>query len=108
MRATYLGPIHAEFMQHWGLLRLASIFFIDVAAFAVLSNHYHVVLHVDRDNANKTDAKEIVRRWHKLYKPNEVSQMFIDDEHPGDLTNVARSTLSSIPGTNGFTALVGL
>ena len=49
------------------LLRLASIFCIDIAAFAVLSNHYHVVLHVDRDSANEAEAKEIVLRWHQLY-----------------------------------------
>ena len=63
------------------LLRLASIFCIDIAAFAVLSNHYHVVLHVDRDSANEAEAKEIVLRWHQLYKAKKVSQKFIDGEH---------------------------
>ena len=29
------------------LLRLASIFFIDVAAFAVISNHYHLTLYLN-------------------------------------------------------------
>ena len=72
---------HRRHQIEHDLLRLASIFYIDVAAFAVLSNHYHVVLHVDRDSAKEGDAKEIVRRWHQLYKPKEVSRKFIDDEH---------------------------
>ena len=72
---------HCRHQIEHDLLRLASIFFIDVAAFAVMSNHYHVVLHVDRDSAKKEDAKEIVRRWHQLCKPKEVSQKFIRGEH---------------------------
>ncbi len=35
--------------QH--ILLLTQAFCIDVAGYAVVSNHYHVVLHVDRDRA---------------------------------------------------------
>ena len=37
---------HRRHLIEKDILRLSSIFFIDIAAFAVLSNHYHVVLHV--------------------------------------------------------------
>ena len=72
------------------ILRLASVFFIDIAAFAVLSNHYHVVLHVDKPCATTADAKDIVRRWHQLYKPKEVSQRYLDGEflEPHELTQI--------------------
>ena len=33
------------------MLRLASVFFIDLAAFCVMSNHHHLLLHVRRDDA---------------------------------------------------------
>lgn len=62
------------------LLRLASIFYIDVAAFSVLSNHYHLILHVDFDACKKADAKDIVRRWHQLYKPKDVSQRYVNGD----------------------------
>jgi len=67
-------------IQH-DLLRLASLFYIDVAAFAVMSNHYHLVLHVDTDLVKNADHKEAVRRWHQLYKPKDISKRFINNEH---------------------------
>ena len=72
---------HRRHQIEHDLLRLASIFYIDVAAFSVLSNHYHLVLHVDRDGANGADVKDIVHRWHLLYKPKDISQKFINGEH---------------------------
>jgi len=72
---------HRRHQIEHDLLRYASIFFIDVAAFAVLSNHYHLVLHVDVEAAKEAQPKDIVRRWHQLCKPKEVSQKFIDGEH---------------------------
>ena len=72
---------HRRHQIEHDLLRLASIFYIDIAAFAVLPNHYHVVLHVDRESANKADAKEIVCRWHQVCKPKDVSQKYIDSEY---------------------------
>ena len=50
---------HRRHRVEHDLLRLASIFFIDVAAFAVLSNHYHLVLHVDRDRCKNAGPKDI-------------------------------------------------
>ena len=49
------------------VLRLASVFFIDVAAFAIMSNHYHLVLYVDQDACRSASGKDIVERWHKLF-----------------------------------------
>ena len=72
---------HRRHQIEHDLLRYASIFFVDVAAFAVLSNHYHLVLHVDVEAAKEAQPKDIVRRWHQLCKPKVVSQRFIDGEH---------------------------
>jgi len=62
------------------LLRLASIFFIDVAAFAVLSNHYHLVLFVDVETCKLATAKDIVERWHKLFSGHEVTHRYLKGE----------------------------
>ena len=63
------------------ILRLASVFFIDVAAYSVMSNHYHVVLHVDQDKCMKASPKTIAQRWHQMFSGKEVSKKFIDGEY---------------------------
>ncbi|WP_105258853.1 transposase [Pseudoalteromonas sp. T1lg88] len=62
------------------LLQLARIFCIDVCAYAVMSNHTHVVLHVDRRKAQRLTDKAIVLRWHKLFKGTLLSQRFVQGE----------------------------
>jgi REP element-mobilizing transposase RayT len=49
------------------LTQLSTIFAIDVCAYAVMSNHYHLVLHVDRAVARAWSAQEIVARWTMLF-----------------------------------------
>jgi len=46
---------------------LASIFSIDIAAYAIMSNHYHLVLKVSRDDALNWSDEEVISRWYKLY-----------------------------------------
>ena len=46
---------------------LSSPFAIDVCAFAILSNHYHVVLHVDEKRSLEWDDAEVVARWKRLF-----------------------------------------
>lgn len=46
---------------------LANIFAIDVAAYAVMSNHYHVVAHVDRARALDWSTGEVLTRWTQLF-----------------------------------------
>ena len=40
---------------------LAHIFAIDVAAYAVMSNHYHVVLHVDSTRAQQWSTEQVLQ-----------------------------------------------
>jgi REP element-mobilizing transposase RayT len=52
------------------------VFAIDVAAFAVMSNHLHVVLHIDVDLVNRWSDQEVVKQWHKHFKSNELTRKF--------------------------------
>jgi len=62
------------------LLVLAGIFAIDIAAYAVMSNHYHVVLHVDREQCLAWNESEVIDRWHRLFKGSVMSQRFSQGE----------------------------
>ncbi|CAI06976.1 MULTISPECIES: hypothetical protein [Aromatoleum] len=47
--------------------QLVSVFAIDVAAYAVMSNHYHLVLRIDAERARSWSRDEVLRRWTQLF-----------------------------------------
>lgn len=47
--------------------QLAGVFAIDVAAYAVMSNHYHLVLRVDAERAQAWSRDDVLRRWTQLF-----------------------------------------
>jgi hypothetical protein len=48
-----------------------------------MSNHVHVVLHVDVKQVIGWRDKDIVRRWHLLHKGTLLTQMFVSlPSHP--------------------------
>ena len=47
---------------------LSQVFAIDVCAYAIMSNHYHLVLHVDTATAKSWSDEEVAQRWTALYK----------------------------------------
>ena len=56
---------------------LSSVFAIDLCAYAVMSNHVHVVLHVDVKQTQVWSDYDVVQRWHRLYKGTLLTQMFV-------------------------------
>ncbi len=46
---------------------LSTVFAIDLCAYAVMSNHYHVVMRIDAEAAKQWDAREVARRWLKVF-----------------------------------------
>ena len=62
------------------LLKLAGVFAIDVAAYAVMSNHLHLVLSVDIYESNRWTDREVVEHWHQLFKGTDITQKFAQGE----------------------------
>jgi REP element-mobilizing transposase RayT len=75
------------------LLFLASVFAIDVAAYAVMSNHTHVVVHVDKDAALVWSVDEVLKRYHKLHAGTLLTQKFVRGEtlSPGESISFAET-----------------
>jgi len=59
------------------LLALGQVFAIDVCAYAIMSNHSHLVLCVDVEKASQWTKEEVVCRWHKLFKGTLITQQYI-------------------------------
>ena len=62
------------------LHELVTIFSIDVAAYAIMSNHYHVILRVDQDATQRWSDAEVIERWGRLFKLPECVQDFARGE----------------------------
>ena len=56
---------------------LADNFAIDVCAYAVMSNHTHVVLHINQDTASDWSVEEVILHWHRLDKSTLLSQRYM-------------------------------
>ena len=62
------------------LLYLAQAFAIDIAAYAVMSNHLHVVLRVDVEAAAAWSDKDVVKQWHLVFGGTWLSQKFAEGQ----------------------------
>ena len=59
---------------------LAETFAIDVAAYAVMSNHYHIVLRVDQEMAESWNSIEIIQLWNTLFSVPVIISRFLKGE----------------------------
>ena len=59
---------------------LAEVFSIDVAAYAVMSNHYHIVLRVDQEGAEALSFLEVIESWRELLSLPVIISRFLKGE----------------------------
>ena len=62
------------------ILRLAGVFALDVSAYAVMSNHFHVVLYINTEKSESWTDKQVIERWHKLFKGSLQSQQYVAEQ----------------------------
>jgi REP element-mobilizing transposase RayT len=61
------------------LLELGQVFSIDVYAYAVMSNHAHIVLHVNAQQAKSWSVIEVLERWHQLHQGTYLTKAYLDE-----------------------------
>ncbi len=54
---------------------LTEYFAIEICAYAVLSNHYHLVLRVDEECAQQWGGKEVIERWVALFPMSKAASL---------------------------------
>lgn len=79
VRRAYLcgeDPVSGKNFDHrkqWLVTRikhLAAHFAVDICAYAVMSNHYHLVLHVNQGQCDAWSDEEVIKRWTALFPRN--------------------------------------
>ena len=73
------------------LLELAGIYAIDIAAYAVMSNHYHVVVRINAEQALSWSERDVIEHWHCLFNGSLLSQRYVQAE---SLSTAERNALS--------------
>ena len=58
---------HRKYWIEHRLLELANVFAVAVHAYAVMSNHVHVVVEVDPEAAAKWSSEDVARRWLSIF-----------------------------------------
>lgn len=74
------------------LTHLCSIFAIEVCAYAVMSNHYHLVLYVDAERARAWSKQEVIEKWTSLFRAPTLVQRWVS----GDALEAERRAAEAI------------
>lgn len=62
------------------ILALSKAFCITVPAYSIMSNHYHVILHVDKEKALSLSDLEVAKRWLQICQKDDLIKFFVDND----------------------------
>lgn len=91
----YAGKDYSH-RKEWVLERLAQlskVFSIEICAYAVMSNHYHLVIHIDRKRAQAWHPQEVVDRWCTLFSKSPLIGRWLRGECGDAEREVAESVV---------------
>jgi REP element-mobilizing transposase RayT len=86
VRRAYLCGVDAttgasfEHRRAWiceRLSLLADVFAVDLCAYALMSNHYHLVVKVNPTSVNGWSDQEVAERWTRLFKGPAIVRQFL-------------------------------
>ncbi len=63
---------------------LSAIYCIDICAYAVMSNHYHVVVHINKEKAVALPDYEVIERWQHLHTKPIIIQRYQSGDLKGE------------------------
>lgn len=56
---------------------LCSVFSVDLCAYAIMSNHYHIVVRINTDNVKQWSDEEVARRWMQIFSGPLLIQQYL-------------------------------
>ncbi|MGA9573282.1 MAG: hypothetical protein WBS20_04965 [Lysobacterales bacterium] len=75
---------------------LCSLFAVDLCAYAIMSNHYHVVVHIDAEQAKQWSDLEVARRWLQIFSGPVLMHQFLGN---ADLTEPELDYIANLLST---------
>ena len=72
---------------------LTDIFAIDTCAYSVMSNHYHVIVHIDAERAAGWSEQDVIERWERLFSLPVMVQRYRSMEA---ISSAERDTVSEL------------
>ncbi|MEL7024558.1 MAG: transposase [Pseudomonadota bacterium] len=86
------------------LRALSSLFTIEVCAYAIMSNHYHLVVRLNSEDASKWSTDEVLNRWTSLFRGSLLIERYLAGEELSgaelqtvdDTVSVYRQRLTSL------------
>ncbi len=102
-----LDGVNFEHRREWIVERLrllTTMFAIDVASYAVMMNHYHVLVRVNVEKAGMWSAEEIVEHWSILFQVPDLIKQYLaghlieldDIQAAENMIEIYRERLTSI------------
>lgn len=88
-----------EHRRDWFIERLATldtVFTIDVCAYAVMSNHCHLVVYIDTEALHALSMDEVIHRWCQLFRGPTLIQRYLAGE---PLNGIELDSVSTIAAT---------
>ena len=76
--------------------QLSEVFAIDVCAYAVMSNHYHVVLRVDAERLRDFSNDEVLARYGKLFRRSVLELEVLPEEIAAERLALFRERLGDL------------
>ncbi len=56
---------------------LCSVFAVDLCAYAIMSNHYHIVIRINADEVGQWTDEEVARRWMQIFSGPLLMQQYL-------------------------------
>jgi REP element-mobilizing transposase RayT len=81
-----LTGFNFEHRRQWIIDRiklLCTVFAVDLCAYAIMSNHYHIVVRIDADQVKNWSDEEVARRWLQIFSGPLLMHQYLDN---ADLT----------------------
>jgi len=84
-----------EHRRQWIIERirfLTAVFPIEVCAYSIMSNHYHLVLYVNKEELDSLSSQQVCERWSKIYSLPDI----VDRWQKGRLSSDAQKEAAQL------------